>query len=48
MKVEEELYILPEDVTIFSVSDLNHEIKKQLSPDSNNDYILSRKGSRTR
>lgn len=47
MKVEEELYILPEDVTIFSVSVLNPEIKKQLSPDSNNDYILSRKGSRT-
>ncbi len=47
MNLEEELYVLPEDVTIFSVSDLNPDIKEQLSTDSTNDFILSRKGSRT-
>ena len=38
--------VIPEDVTIFSVSDLNPEIKEKLSTNSDHDYILSRKGSR--
>jgi eukaryotic-like serine/threonine-protein kinase len=41
----QELFVIPEDLLIFPVSDLNHEMKERLRP-YNNDFILSRKGSR--